>query len=108
MQYVDPRSLDHSGISIEQARRTYNQDIYQAYRPCRHLFTPRQWAVVELRFGQGLSNRQTARLLGIEPQTASGHLTATKRKKLRFDCEQRMECAILLQERASENSAPAA
>ena len=45
--------------------RATSSDVYSMLLPAHHLFTQRQWALIELTYRDGLSTREAARRLGI-------------------------------------------
>lgn len=66
-------------------------DVVDRFAPFQHRFTPRQWEVILLYFGDGLSQDAIAKEIGTRRSAVSGRLRRAIKRMDRIDREMRLE-----------------
>ena len=90
-----------TGLHVETLKdyeQTRRLEIFQQYQDCKDIFTGKQWEVIWLYYGKGLTQDQIAETTGKKRSAISGLLSRAKQTKKKHD-EQMREKVLALRRR---------
>lgn len=76
---------------LQHFRKVRFSDIFEQYQDCRHIFTDKQWVVIEFYYQDGKTEDQIAKEIGKARTTVSDRLNRARRRKENYDRKVRRE-----------------